>query len=517
MERMDLNKFYIGVDNAGDILKDGVFHNTKAAEALGYQFMVWHDTPRGTLNYEIEKARKITKEFEESNLYLIYNNEISNWVPAVIDADGFDWSNNGDGSHCFRFRQEVLNEYVKSPSFMGVCYDEAEHMQINRSWVFVDYKKIDLPFLSETTGKTFRDAQDSIIEYGGKLTGEYIASGVPEIYTEHVWPVLFHAFARAGFTPVYKQLKESIAPIWASLAMGAARQYNKPLWTCLDLWYCNDYPGHSPGELKANLEYGYLLGVNRMYVENINYNDSLYYETESGVSLTEYGDVYASFAKNYIKNNPRSYTHSDYTPKTAIIRFDDTFCGQNMEKNSMWKPRLLGAYNLQPNIECFEWLDAWYTITHHKTNRKSISWNHPELHRNGMKYYTFVPCVSPIVYDENVTAENLTTLDLVFLCGLYISSRTLSDVANMVKLRGLTVVTTIKYAPAQFAVKYGGGTDVYEDGLGKWVICESMADTEVYDNIKHLLGNSDEMVYHFKNKIIRMKITDSGKQMQVLE
>ena len=53
--------------------------------------------------------------------------------------------------------------------------------------------------------------------------------------TEDVFPVMLHTFARAGFDPAPKFLKESIDPVFAAIAIGAAREYGREFCVNPDL------------------------------------------------------------------------------------------------------------------------------------------------------------------------------------------------------------------------------------------------------------------------------------------
>ena len=498
----DFMGFWFGVDNAGDTDISNI--DFDILKQLGAQFIVYHFLDIVSPEVETQKALDLMKQCEENDIFLLSNVEIANWIGKVIDYEGNDWANGNDGCHYFRFPNEVLAALNSSPYFAGVVYDEAEHMQINRNWIWEGIKKIDMPFFSETNDKTFQQASDDFIEYGRQVADNYFQRETPYLLTEHVWPVLFHAFAKMGFTPAYKQMKEGWSNIWAVIAMGAVRQYESELWACLDLWGVDGYPSHNPEELKYNLIFSYLIGCDKSYVENLSYEGSLYSKQDGIDVLSEHGEAVKWFTSEYLPNNERKYSHRDYQPSVAIIRFDDSDGGQ--AASSLWKNQLLGSYTLRSSEETREWLRAWHTITHRTTNPGALSWNYV----NTSPHRSFAPCNSPIVYDENVTFADLETLELVFLCGLTISEGTLNAVGKAVKETGVTVVTSKRFAPNEFADSYNGGTAEFSDGKGRWLITDDMACDEVYNAVKPHLGNSDEMVYRFKENTLIMKISDDG-------
>ncbi len=503
MNPMQDRRFYFGVDDAGDDPNSPF--QPAVLQQLGVQFLVRHDTPRGSLQQEIDRANRLMRQCEDAGVSLLYNTEAANWGRDVLDADGVDWANAPDGCHYFRFRPEVLAAYTASPFFAGVAFDEAEHMQINRNWVFVDGRKIDLPFFSETTGKDFQAAYDGFVAYASQVAAQLKQAGAAYVTTEHVWPVLFHGFARAGFTPAYKQMKENWSNLWAAVAMGAARQYGRELWACLDLWFGGDYPGHSPEELAANLRFAYLLGNDKAYVENLSYKGSLYDPAADRIS--PYGEVVRAFTKEYVPAHPRGYTHRDYEPAVAILRFDDTDCGQH--DGGFWANTLLGAYNLHASPETREWLRAWHTVTHGVVPRDGLSWNFTDTYA-GVPHRSFAPANAPIVYDETATAADLQTVRLAFLCGLFLSERTRTDVARLVRENGLTAVTSARFAPQALAAQYIGGTQRFADGAGCWVLTDDMASDEVYEAVRPLLGRPDEMRLRFAGKDLLLRVAADG-------
>jgi len=522
--------FYIGADNSGDQRKPGEFFNYSAMDSLGVDFVVYKFRgPKGTIDEEAKKMEELGKSFEAKNLKVVINVESGNWALSMPDAEGHDWVQQPGNLHLFKFPPKVLKELNKSSSVLGIMYDELEHSQITRNLsLTLRHPGIELVSLAETSGLDFKSADEVVYKGAKSLVDECMQFGTKSVFTEHVWPVLFHNFARAGITPAYKQMKENWSNVWAACAMGACLQYNKELWACLDLWHYNTFPGHSEDELWANLLFAYWAGADKAYVENIG---ALYYIDNQGqVRLERRGEVFRRFAKEYLPANPRPYTFRDFEPQIAIIRFDDTewgqgknvYCTVDYEENGKdtviylyWKDWLFGAYNLGTSAASEEWIRAWHTITHGMVKKESLSWNAGNVYYN-MPHRSFAPANAPVVFDEYVTKDKLKTVKLVFLCGLFISPETLKDVSFLVENNGLVVVTSERFAPADFATKYKGGTKEFRDGNGKWIITDDMASDDLKNIVSQYLGKDNEIVYRFKGKRkVVMQISNDGNKLEI--
>ncbi len=521
--------FYLGIDNSGDRFGPDEFFNPASIDAMGVDFVVFHYRgPRGTIADEAKRMKELGKRFNEKNLKVVVNVECGNWALDMKSTDGFEWVNQENGLHLFKFPPKVLQSLNKSPAVWGVQYDELEHSLLTRNLsITLRNPGVELATLAETTGMTFKKADKAVNEGAKKLVREYKEYGSNYVLGEHVWPVLFHNFARAGIPPVYKQMKENWSNVWAACAMGASLQYDQELWTCIDLWNHNSFPGHSAKELWNNLLFAYLIGVDKAYVEGL--RADMYEQDENGnISLLERGEVFSRFAKDYLPHNKRNYTFRDFEPEIAIIRFDDTEWGQSPDTyctvdshgqtvNLYWKDWLFGAYDLNTSPESEEWLKAWNTITHGWVKEKSLSWNAGNVYK-GMPHRSFAPANSPVVFDDKVTKEYLKTVRLAFLCGMYISDQTLDDVASLVKDNGLVVVTSKRFAPKRFVEKYSGGTQDFNDGTGKWIITDDMAGDELKELVKPLLGNDNEIVYKFSGgRKITMKISSDGDELEIFK
>ncbi len=521
--------FYLGIDNSGDRCKPGEFFNPVAMDSLGVDFVVYHYRgPEGTVADEAKKMEKLGNDFQKANLKVVVNVECGNWHIDMKSTDGYEWVSQPDNLHLFKFPPNVQKSLNQSEAVWGIQYDELEHSQITRNLsITIEHPDVELVSLAETTGMDFKSADNAVYKGARSLVDECKRYGTRQVLTEHVWPVLFHNFARAGITPVYKQMKENWSNVWAACAMGACLQYNQELWACLDFWHYNTFPGHSAEELWGNLLFAYWAGVDKAYVESIGKH---IYEIDSNntLRLKERGEVLRRFAKEYAPNNPRPYTFRDFEPEIAIIRFDDTEWGQGPntyctvdyhgEKlNFYWKDWLFGAYNLNTSSASEEWLKAWHTITHEMVKKESLSWNAGNVYE-GMTYRCFAPANSPVVFDDTVTKEYLKSVKLAFLCGLYISENTLQDVTSLVRRNGLVVVTSKRFAPKEFATDYSSGTKEFKDGKGKWIITDDMAGDELKKLVAPRIGNDDEIVLRFKgNRKVTMKISSDGKEVNNID
>ena len=521
-------QFFVGVDNSGDKYQSGEFFNYQAMEELGIDFISYkYRGPKGTIEEEAAKLKKLLDRAEEKNLKIVFNVESGNWSLDMLSTDGHNWVKQSGDLHQFRFPPQVLKSIQQSPAFWGTLYDELEHSQITRNLtIALRNPGVDRVSLAEPTGMDFKSADEAVFKGAKSLVSYNQGFGNGKVLTEHVWPVLFHNFARAGMTPAYKQMKENWSNVWAACAMGACLQYNQELWACLDFWNHNTYPGHSAEELQGNLLFAYWSGADKAYVENVG---SLYSLDENqNVKLGERGEVFRAFAKEYVPSNPRPYSFRDFEPQIAIIRFDDTDWGQgkdffcSVEEGGQtidlyWKDWLFGAYDLNTSPESEEWIKAWHTITHGMVKKESLSWNAGNYYK-GMPHRSFAPANSPVVFDDSVTKEHLKTVKLAFLCGLFMSNQTLSDISELVKKNGLVVVTSARFAPKELVAGYTGGTKEFRDGKGKWIISGDMAGDELKKLVRPFIGNDDEIVYHFKgNRKVTMKISPDGNELEIVK
>lgn len=502
------NGFFIGIDNSGDKCGPDDFFNAAAVKELGVSFVVYHYRPKLSVAEETRRAAMLTKRFEDHGISFVLNTESGNWADTLVSPDGYDWVERADGGHRFRFPPEVMAVFAASPAFAGVLYDEAEHCQMFRHLsITMEGGRENLPFFEPKEGLSLRDTDEHIRACAAALVRENEDLGAPRVLCEYVWPSLMHCFARAGMHLAYKQQKENWSNIWAACALGAARQYDVELWSCVDNWFRVTYPGHPPEEMAANLLFAYRIGVDKVYVESISGEDHFYSEDERGtLTLGAYGQPYKAFCARVAAEGERAYTHRDFLPDIAVVRFDDTYWGQG--KNMPWQDILFGYPEHQSTPASGEWLRAFHTITHGTTDVRALSWGRWDVYLK--PHRSFAPAKGPIVYDETVGYEHLRSASLLFLCGEFLSDTALAAAARRVR-EGATAVTSVRFAPQDLAEGYMGGTAVVPDGEGRWVITDDMASDEVKAAVAPLLGEPDEMSFRFLGgHTVRFKISEDG-------
>jgi hypothetical protein len=321
----------------------------------------------------------------------------------------------------------LLESAVKNHEFRGVLYDEAEHGQMRRTantnGGADDHGTGKVhPYFAATDGMTLEQAYQAVYRSASEVAGNYRHEGLSPM-TESVFPAMLFTFSRAGFDIAIKFMKEGIDPVFAAIAMGAARQYGREFCVTPDLWGLTGFPGHPPEELRASLLYAYWIGSTRIFVENI--RGLIEKISENGASsykTSDYGKVYQWFVKEYVPAHPRPYTFRDIRPEVAILRFDDSCWGQA----DSWLPdNLYGAANLKTTTETAAWFHIWNLLTHGQT-RNGLSFHNRSY--AGLPHDFFCPLKDVIVYDHLAGKKELEGLKLVFLTGVLISPQTMDAV-----------------------------------------------------------------------------------------
>ncbi|MBQ6065936.1 MAG: hypothetical protein IJK89_03865 [Clostridia bacterium] len=475
-----------------------------AKTGKGVDFVLCHvDTRDGTYQDNLDHAEMAAKAFKELGVPFIASYEGQNFNLEQKTTDGHDWVHRGDGTHLLRLPADYFKKLNSEGNCMGFMYDELEHVIINRniSLSLATKFKEDRPAFPTYAGKdplkqgALLDSQ--LHDYAAQMK----ANGAKTVSGEHVFPVLFHLFARNGIIPNFKSQKESFSNVQFAIAAGAAKQYGVPLWNCVDLWCRMTYPGHSAQEMYNNLVFAYLMGVDLVYVESAD----AFMDNEG--NLTEYGETFRKFCDEY-KGKERAYNHMDYRPEIGIVRYDDTYWGQGRVR-WMWRNMLFGNPAIKSDDKCKEWIKVFDMLTHGETGGGGISWGRVEL-RSLTRHRSFASMNNLAVFDDQAKKSDLETLKLCFLCGYQISDETLAAVAELVRDNGLTVVTTERFAPKGHIIQKGYPFTEIADGKGTWIVTKRFDDKALKKRLAGFLGNKGEMRYVFGGEEIRLRIDEDG-------
>lgn len=466
----------------------------------GADFIFCHTSPdRMGFPDEYEKAEKLAAVAEERGMGLIADFEFQNADASRKGTNGHEWCVAPDGGHRLVPDPAFIAALAARGNLWGVVYDEFEYAISTRN-------------LSQWWGNKLRfgchafpplPTRDAY-EQGEALSAalaDYVETvknmGVTAFAGEHVFPVLYHTFARAGMIPNYKSMKESCTNLQFAVAAGAALEYGTPLWTCVDLWYRQSFPGHTADELYANLVFSYLAGADLAYVE------SSPVLVKDG-KLNDRGEAFRRFVKEY-RGKERDYGIADYRPEIGVIRYDDTYWGQN----AFWDRGLYGNGRIRPDGRSKEWIRAVDAVTFGESGRASFNLN--RIDRTLLqKHRSFCSMNGLAVFDDRVRWDTLSSLKLAFLCGIHISPETLSDVAALVRENGLTVVTPPRFLPQRFRLLTKGELTQIKDGKGAWIVTEDLCSPALLRLIAPFLGEQGTVRLPFSDREIVLRIAPDG-------
>ena len=475
----------------------------------GVDFVVCHFSPNGDpFDEQCDSARGVAERLRALGVPFVANFEVQNFNEYVVSSNGVDFANHPDGTHRLELPEAYISAIKESGNLIAVMYDEFEHTIINRnlSILLATKLKHSLPVFPPTYTDNVRVAGENLSMQIGDYVSELKRRGAPAFVGEHVFPVLYHTFARNGMILNFKSQKEMNTNVQFAVAAGAALEYGAPLWTCVDLWFMNTFPGHSPNEMYHNLKFAWLMGVDRAYVEASN----AFVSTVNGEEMINaYGDEYIRFVKEY-RGRERGYNIQDYKPEIGIIRYDDGFWGQGTTP-VVWPNELLGNPMIKPKKENKEWIKVMRMITHEETSRGGIAWDRVEPRSFLKKHRSFASMNGAAVFDDRVKPETLAGLKLCFLCGEYISPETLQGVKELVHNSGLVAVTSKRFAPAGVRATLHDSYREIPDGKGRWIVCEDFASPKLKKRLAPMLGNKDEMTFTFGDRTLRLAISADGE------
>jgi hypothetical protein len=487
-----------GVDDAGS--KQPLWRHPKGRELIeefGFNFWVSHYFPHTNIDHNRKLIQERDRWCQAVNVTWVANLEGPNFVKEHIDEKGRSWYNRADGRHFFLFPDELLQEFGKCQQLWGFMYDEAAHMQNCRNKI----AGLSQPWIFDPHVSSLDKAATDFTKAVASIQLHHAQFGIP-LSTEHVFPVLFHGFARGGWTAGTKVLKENWSPAYIACALGAALQYDTELWITPDLWGLGGYPNHSPAEYKSALLLAYHMGADCIYTENLAYEDpnnpqgGLVRMTEADYELTDWGEVTRWFAKEYMPQHPRDFTFRDIRPRVAIVRQPDACWGQS----NSWLPNMLFGHPDWPSNKTTEaWLKIWHLLTRGVIPEYSLSWHNNQL-RQTMDYQVFCPLDGVVVFDHLVQRRHLHGVEVIFLTGLGVSKTSLAAIEECVA-EGATCVALPHLLPERVRSVTGDAGE-FQDGRGCWVATTDFLTRRVAARVAHVLPPENVIRYRFGNSIV---------------
>jgi hypothetical protein len=476
-------------------------------QKLKADFYVHHVFPK------LEGQQRLLLDMRERGIQLVLGNEYGNingpWV---------------EGTNRYDVSDHVLLEAAKSGQLIGLLYDEPEHLQINAAqyrkdgW-FPHWGNCDAGDIERSREQFVKAISHRVHHVQHVLTAASFDSRAVPLVAEHVFPVLFHVQARGGMALCPKIMKEEFQSIQLAAALGAAKQYDRDMWICADLWGPDvgpwmirtpGFPGHSPEEYASALRLGYFMGPTHLFTENI---DGLAAYTPKGFKTTQFGEVWREFVEEFVPANPITWSHRDADPDIAFIYSDDSNYGQN--------ERAFGNRSIPMPETSKSVFAIWHLLSHgmlpahgnnmhipgysfprHKLKRQVPADQFPlaegiALDATPNMHPLFYPMNNVLVFDDIVTEARLGNPQLIFVAGSSVSDATLRAVRKKAEA-GAAVIVAKWLLPAKWlrAERFGNG--------GIWLPADDFLDESVREQASPHLGSPDCWMQRFDRTEIRI-------------
>lgn len=485
-----------GVDTAG---RPGHIERLPWARQLldefGFDLWMDHFAPQATVAASADRLREIEAFASANGIRWMANLEHANWSNGFMDDHGREWYHKPDGRYYFQFPDDLLELLGSCRALQGLMYDEAEHMQNCSNNIAHNNK----PWMYDPAGQSLTQAAEGFERAVGQVADLHRRYGL-RLYSEHVFPVLFHSFARAGWTAASKVLKENWAPAFIACALGAAKQYGTELWLTPDFWWMGDCPGHTPEEYRSALLLSYHMGADCIYTENLawftdprhpSYGPTLIEADTSGYRTAPLGEVARWFRQEYVPAHPRYYAFEQLQPRVAIIRQPDACWGQG----SSWLPdTLFGCAAWHSDSTTEAWLRIWHLLSRGVIPATTLSWNaNYGTHDDPFRF--FCPLDGVIVYDHRVTLPHIQSAEVLFLTGIGISQETLQAVETRVQ-EGAVCIALPHLAP-EGVRRAAGDNGELALGSGRWVTTTDFLAPHVRRAVRPVLPRYDTIRYRF--------------------
>jgi len=534
----------IGVDTAGTYLwryGQPAWRFPAFADALkdlGAEFLNDH-YPRLARGGTYQQNRKNSiRTFREYAQFLEKNDLRSVWNLEFTKTERLEYKPGRNlleaepGLHYALMPAEILELCAENDRLFAVNYDELPHMQLSNNRFRT--ASGDIPALVDTTGMSLPQAYQALVKKAREVKQHYDRYGII-CSTEMVWPVNQHIFARAGWTLAPKLLKESWNPVMAAMGIGAAIEYadtGADLWLTPDLWFRGNYPGHSTEELKSSLLMAHWLGVDRIYVENLDFHRNgpkhadangtfgslVGFTGKDSYELTPYGKVFKWYAKEYRPAHRRPYSFRQARCHFAIVRFPDSCWGA---RGGSFRDRLLGAKDQQSTEETEAWFKIWHLLSRKTIPPNGLSFN--SHHMKGLGPRFFCPMPPVLVFDHRIGDEkpdfDFRSAKVVFVTGISVTDATLQLLEDFVQRGGICICGD-NLAPddlkKQFQEK-GQTSAVFAAGKGKWIVTSDFLDQTVRDAIEKYLPPPNQMQYQFADhELILQRIGSDNDRIEVI-
>ncbi|WP_084129053.1 hypothetical protein [Demequina sp. NBRC 110055] len=476
---------------------------------LGADFYVHHVMPG------LDGHDQMVEDLAGASIDVVLGNEYGNingpWV---------------EGTNRFDIPTSAIASASARGILAGVLYDEPEHLQINAGqyrhdgWYphFADTAGADLAAAGSAVAASVRDV----------VADAQAAAAAPlTVAAEHVFPTMFHTLARGGMAPTPKMMKESFHPVQMAMAMGAALQYDRPLWVCADLWgpdigpwftRAPGFPGHSPEEFATALRMAYLLAPDKLFVENI---DVLARFGGDSFVLTEFGDVWSEFVRSFVPTAGVDWSFRDATPNVALIHADDSDFGRGVQA--------FGDRDARAPEQASSVFDAWRVLTHATTPPHGISlhidgYRFPRVELDGVArdqfplthgapapthvHEPFQPAHNVLVYDEMVSDARLPDAPVIVVVGSRLPDATRDMLVRRAE-RGATVVIGDWLA---------AGIASGRKGEGVWIATERVGADDAMEVLAPHLGSADEWTQRFGDVevvFVRSESAPAGVEISV--
>ena len=501
---------------------------------LGAEFVGYDLRP-----HDLEAALKAAEWASRYGIRLMLNNPI-----CQINADPTP------GFQTWAYPPELIAQVKQKSNLLGVIYDELIHHQVHPG---LEGHTNPWNALADVSACQSAEEAYGLVEEGLKTLFAHTAStGVPAM-TEQVVPALFHAVARAGGRPGCKVLKEQNTPLTLSLCMSAALQYRTTWFATVDLWEGDSGPwyqimsrnsGHSPLEYLNALKLMALLNPFAAMTESA---DVLWVGDSAGAELTEFGEAFLKFHRDILPSQRPGFDLASWQPTVAFVHCEDGCYHQDRAKRAFDEPdpiypplpaRLLGAANLPFTPVAQKWLRAWYHLTWGKSSGHSLhNYFNPleaavaqrfnvggdehdvlgcpplgkrrdssriETHMHSL----FTPLNNVAVFDGFVTAEQLRGVELIILCGSYVTPQALEAVRKAVG-EGARCLCQKELAPKDLRRAKG-----QKMGSGYWWTVPDFDHPEALEQFLRFRGYPNQWILKSRLGLLRIYSTDAwGNQI----